>query len=344
MRKVLCILFLSLLYACGGGGDSGPPPDTTPPDTTITSNPENPSPETTGTFTFVSSEGASTFECSLDSSQWTFCQSPKSYPGLDEGPHSFSVKATDAAGNTDPTPANYLWTIDTTGPSYNLTSTPDNPTTETSATFEFTTDADVTWCRVDDGAWDESCLSPDTHENLAVGNHSWEIKVFDSLGNEAGEVYLWEIIAEIIDDDAPETTIDSGPNDPTNETSATFTYSSDDSNATFEIRISSTIDGNVSGGEWISKGMDTSHVFDSLLQGNHTVDVRATDQAGNIDATPAQWSWTVDLSMPETTITNDPPDFTDSQSITFEFESNEPNSTFECEFTGDIFWISCRME
>ena len=42
---------------------------------------------------------------------------PKSYTSLTAGSHTFYVKATDSAGNTDLTPASYTWTIDTTAPS-----------------------------------------------------------------------------------------------------------------------------------------------------------------------------------------------------------------------------------
>ncbi|MGH8837674.1 MAG: DNRLRE domain-containing protein, partial [Jiangellaceae bacterium] len=39
------------------------------------------------------------------------CTSPASHTGLSLGTHLFSVRATDPAGNTDPTPATHTWTI-----------------------------------------------------------------------------------------------------------------------------------------------------------------------------------------------------------------------------------------
>src|SRR5205814_8052954 len=89
--------------------------DTVPPETTITSPAPNPT-STGATFSFTASEAGSSFSCSLDASAFAACGSPKSYSGLADGSHTFAVKATDAAGNADPTPASRTWTINTTPP------------------------------------------------------------------------------------------------------------------------------------------------------------------------------------------------------------------------------------
>jgi hypothetical protein len=90
--------------------------DDTPvaPETTITSNPSDPSSSSDATFEFTSSE--STFECSLDGAAFSSCTSPTTYTGLGDGSHNFQVRATDAAGNADPTAASYTWTVDTSSP------------------------------------------------------------------------------------------------------------------------------------------------------------------------------------------------------------------------------------
>jgi hypothetical protein len=90
--------------------------DTTPPDTTITSGPTNPTSSTSASFAFTSSESGSTFECRIDAGSWSTCTSPKSYSSLSTGSHTFDVRATDAASNTDPTPASQTWTIRTITP------------------------------------------------------------------------------------------------------------------------------------------------------------------------------------------------------------------------------------
>jgi hypothetical protein len=56
-------------------------------------------------FKFSSSEPGSSFECKLDKKKYKPCKSPKKYKRLKRGKHKFKVRATDAAGNTDPSPA-----------------------------------------------------------------------------------------------------------------------------------------------------------------------------------------------------------------------------------------------
>ncbi|MGH3086943.1 MAG: hypothetical protein ACRDSJ_06440, partial [Rubrobacteraceae bacterium] len=84
--------------------------DTAPPDTTITSGPPAKTKKTTASFSFASEPGA-TFQCSLDGSAFTACASPKTFTGLSRKKHTFRVRAVDAAGNADPTPASRSWTV-----------------------------------------------------------------------------------------------------------------------------------------------------------------------------------------------------------------------------------------
>jgi hypothetical protein len=85
--------------------------DTTPPETTIDSGPSGTVTTTSASFTFSSSEAGSSFECSLDGAAYTACTSPKDYSALIDGEHTFSVRAKDAVGNVDPSPASRTWTV-----------------------------------------------------------------------------------------------------------------------------------------------------------------------------------------------------------------------------------------
>ena len=89
----------------------GGPADTTPPDTTITSGPSGTVATDAASFSFSSSESGSSFACRLDGSAFSACTSPRAYAGLAPGGHTFEVRATDAAGNVDPSPAARTWTI-----------------------------------------------------------------------------------------------------------------------------------------------------------------------------------------------------------------------------------------
>lgn len=100
----------------GAGGE-----DVTPPDTTITSNPPDPTSSTDATFEFTGSDDVTaaaslTFQCKLDASAFTSCTSPKTYSAQAEGSHTFQVRAIDAASNVDPSPASFTWTVDTSVP------------------------------------------------------------------------------------------------------------------------------------------------------------------------------------------------------------------------------------
>src|SRR5205807_1928543 len=86
-------------------------------------------------------------ECRVDDGGWASCSSPHTTGTLADGSHTFDVRATDAAGNTDGTPASHTWSLDTGPPTVSITA----PTTYVNAsdpsTYTVTAstpDADVT--------------------------------------------------------------------------------------------------------------------------------------------------------------------------------------------------------
>jgi hypothetical protein len=88
------------------------PISTTSPDTMITAGPGTMTTSTSATFQFSAFETGTTYSCSLDGAAFTACASPMEYTGLSNGPHTFSVRATDGVGNVETTPASYGWTIE----------------------------------------------------------------------------------------------------------------------------------------------------------------------------------------------------------------------------------------
>lgn len=85
----------------------------TPLETTITASPSGTVASASASFSFFGSEPGG-FECRLDGASFADCSSPAAYAGLANGAHSFEVRATDAAGNVDLTPAKRSWSVDVT--------------------------------------------------------------------------------------------------------------------------------------------------------------------------------------------------------------------------------------
>nr|MDQ3724780.1 hypothetical protein [Actinomycetota bacterium] len=81
-----------------------PTPDVTPPVTSIAKRKIKPG-KRTAKFWLASSEVGNTFLCRLDGRKFAPCGAVKSYKNLKPGRHVFKVKAVDAAGNVDATPA-----------------------------------------------------------------------------------------------------------------------------------------------------------------------------------------------------------------------------------------------
>ncbi|MBI5963342.1 MAG: ExeM/NucH family extracellular endonuclease [Chloroflexi bacterium] len=90
--------------------------DTVAPDTLIETHPTDPSNNDAADFTFSSPDVTSIFECKLDGDPFTVCTSPAHYTGLGDGSHTFQVRARDAIGNVDETPASFTWTVEMTLP------------------------------------------------------------------------------------------------------------------------------------------------------------------------------------------------------------------------------------
>jgi Tol biopolymer transport system component len=84
--------------------------DRKPPQTTITRAPKR-APGGRAGFRFRSDEPGSSFACRLDRRAWRDCESPQRYRRLRAGGHSFRVRATDAAGNRDPSAARARFSV-----------------------------------------------------------------------------------------------------------------------------------------------------------------------------------------------------------------------------------------
>ncbi len=302
---------------------------TPPPTPTISQFPPNPSNSSSAAFTFVDGDVTATLSCRLDAAGFTACKSPTSYAALREGGHTFAVKAIDAAGNESATAA-FNWTIDLTPPpAPTLTSKPPNVTASTSASFAFTDD-DATanyFCRLDSAAF-AACVSPKAYTGLSAGQHVFEVKARDPAGNEGAMTsYTWMI--DLIN---PVVTIDlaTEPQDPTNITSARFTFSSSKSGSTFTCAF-----------DGAAFAPCTSPVsYSGLADARHSFAVRATDSLGTTGPATV-WAWTVDTVPPAApTVDSAPSSPTNLSTATLTFSDGEAGLHHSCRIDGSGF-VAC---
>ncbi len=197
------------------------------------------------------------------------------------GPHTFEVRARDRAGNVDATPARRAFTVDIAAPETTITGGPSGPTRYASATFTFRSNEPTSKfeCRVDGRAF-AACPSTYTTAALPEGGHTFEVRAIDPAGNVDATPGSRTFAVDLT---APETTITAGPSGPTRDDTPTFAFSSSEASSTFQCRV----DGAA------FTACASPHTLGRLAAGVHTFEVRATDRAGNVDATPARTTVTI---------------------------------------------------
>jgi sugar lactone lactonase YvrE len=302
--------------------------DTVLPRTTITGAPRELSNDPNPVFEFEADEPGASFECKLDDGEWEACSSPAAYEDLADGEHVFRVRAVDLAGNRDPDPPQVVFAIDTVAPSTEITKAPHEFSSDPSPVFEFAADKEGSTfeCRLDDGVW-EPCESPVAYGDLPDGEHLFSVRATDPLGNVEAEP---PVVTFTIDTVAPQTTITSAPRELTNDPDPVFEFAADEEGVSFECRLNE--------GQW--KACSSPWGFESLRDGEHTFSVRATDRAGNTEPEPATHRFAIDTVAPRTEITRAPRGLGNDPNPVFEFEADEPGSTFECRLDSGE-WEEC---
>ncbi|HEX6228248.1 MAG TPA: Ig-like domain-containing protein, partial [Solirubrobacterales bacterium] len=324
------------------------------PDTRIDSGPgltNDPTP----TFTFAASEQGSSFECRVDSDPFAACSGPggshTSTTTLTDGPHSFEVRATDGADRIDPWPARRSFTVDTVPPD---TSVYDNPfRIGDPIDFLFTSPIPVFYlsssesgsgygCRI--YAQGETqppfsgcgystcsyfCVGPyyTPGSPLPDGNYTFEARATDPASNMDPTP---AIVNFTVDTTPLNAHIDSGPEGPSSDTTATFSfYSSGNDLDHFSCRLSGPGDS-----LWTDNPCNSPRTYTTLADGDYTFVVRAEDLAGNLGPTASR-SFTVD-TVADTQIDSGPEGPTNEPTPSFAF-SSEAGASFECSLDGSGF-------
>jgi len=306
--------------------------DTTPPVTSIVSGPEGLINTRDITYAVISNEAGSSFVCQLgeratepdtDPSNWVPCPGTNgapAYTGLADGLYTFFVKAVDPAGNVaidDPVESTDF-EVDATAPETivgelhdgdNVLLTGSEPSTQTrkaTITFDGTDNRLLHGyeCRLDSSASDawQTCQSPETYGGLADGHHKIEVQAVDDAQNrdQTPIVYEW-----YVDRTPPATTFDDHPGAYDNDPSPTVTWHATDNVSTGGFTYECSVDEST----WATcdTPLDVAVAAGQpLADGPHTLAVRATDPAGNLEATAATLSWVVDTVAPAIELTAHP--------------------------------------
>ncbi len=304
-------------------------PDYTAPTVTFNSTPAAITADITPDFSFSGTDlgsGIAFYECKVDAAAYTNCSSPTSLSGLADGPHTFSVRATDQVGLVS-APATYNWIQDTQAPTIAFTQTPNPIENSGNAAFAFQVvagDLASYECRIDGGPY-QVCTSPRNLMGLADGNHSFSVIGRDSAGNASGAItYNW-----LIDSTAPTIAFSETPSSVESSTSARFSFVAQDAGSGINR-----VDCRLDGGSFAP--CQTTMTFNNLTANNHTLQARSLDNAGNYSAV-ISYNWMVDNVAPTVQITSTPANPTNQTSANFTFSATDNGSGIsfsECRIDG----------
>ncbi|MGH3105160.1 MAG: Ig-like domain-containing protein, partial [Gaiellaceae bacterium] len=252
------------------------------------------SPAGGGTWTAIGTDTSSPYAASFDTT------------AVADGLYDLQALVTDGAGNTTASAIVSSRRVDNTPPSaslddpgaylratVNLTATTgDGGSGLASTIFQYAPGGSGSWTTTP-AAWNTTLL-PD-------GFYDLRVVVTDNAGNQATST----VLNRKVDNTPPQTTLGSRPPTPDNDFTPTFGFSADETSS-FECRTD--------GGSFAA--CSSPHTTAALADGSRTFDVRAIDQAGNVDASPDSYAWTLDATPPTVSMTFPAPAALVSDTIT----------------------------
>ncbi len=164
-----------------------------------------------------------------------------------------------------------------------LSSGPSGLTGDSTPEFRFASpDGAAFTCRLVPAGADapafDGCASPLTLGPLPDGSYRFEVAAVDAVGNADPSPATTSFR---VDTTPPQTTITAGPGSGTGA-EAVFTFAASE-RAGFSCRLDA--------GDW--QPCDSPHAYSGLPMGPHLFEVRAVDQAGNSETSPAIHAWQV---------------------------------------------------
>ncbi len=223
--------------------------------------------------------GMARIEVCIDQANWIMASGTSySFGGLSDGAHTINVRVTDNAGNSEM--ASVTFDVDTVAPLITITSPEDGLHTDATGVQMNWTAVDKTTSVAYMHVWNDThafinMTSGDGYVfiGLSEGSHVLHLMVWDMVGNSQEKT-----VSIIVDRTAPEITITYPQwGQRVNDTVINATWIALD-NLSSVVKIEVSIDD----GNYVDIGTSTFNHFAGVLEGDHTINVRATDSAGNV--------------------------------------------------------------
>ncbi|HDN50992.1 MAG TPA: hypothetical protein ENG06_04375 [Thermoplasmatales archaeon] len=229
----------------------------------------------------------------------------------DPGEYEIKVRAKNewnVTGDWSP-PLNVTIEADTVPPNTFIISGPSGTVTVSTVSFSWSGDDDITGAgnlvysyKLEgyDTGWSSWTSSTTTvYENLPNGAYVFKVKAKDEAGNTDNIPATREFTVKK-DVNPPDTRIIQAPPSETQQRGSLFIWTgNDDVTPVNKLQYSYTLEGFQS--SWSNWSSETTVTFSSLPNGNYTFKVKAKDEAGNMDETPATHQFTVNVSSDDVT-------------------------------------------
>ena len=299
--------------------------DQTPPDTQLLTQPEALLRADVATFTFSSNDvDVVAYACSLDAAPFSACTSPAAVGPLTAGPHHFAVRAVDALGLADPSPAGADFTVELSSPETTVDTAPPARTQDDAAHFTFgPADAQFV-CTVDEAA-EQPCAAQFDLADLTEGPHTLTVAALypPDRHDPTPETVSW-----VVDRTPPVVTLVAPP--PLFTRTGAFTVDFDvvDGPDGAPAEALCTLDGGPA-----ERRAPGPNDFAVALEGPHTLTICGVDLVGLGSAECLDVAFTYDATPPHTVVTQHPPPESPDTHADLRFHA-EPDGTVACTFDG----------
>lgn len=293
--------------------------DTTTPDVTLLQTPPALGNQREVTFTFETAQSTTplSLRCLLDGIDRSPCASPMAF-SVSDGAHRFEVRARNALGIADPTPATFDFTVDSQAPPLSLNALPAFSANNDLSIWFSSTEASLGFqCAVSHGSDAPSfapCTPPFVAQDVPEGLVTFTVRLTDLAGNSTSRT-----TSTTVDSVAPVLTLTEQPAARSADATPTFA---------FQVQGASVVECRINYGLYAPCSSPRTL---ALSSGNHLHEIRARDAAGN--SATVSTSFVIDLYAPVITFTATPAANTAVTSTTFAFTVQDSDlQTVECSY------------